>query len=55
MNQTKHKFNDDSALTNVAIASEQMTWKHPWNQKMHLIKLVAHCTIVKADGMIYCT
>ncbi len=61
MSQTKHEFHDDSALTNVAIASKQMTCNRLkqrnrvslCSQEMHLITLMAHCTIIKVNRMIY--
>lgn len=61
MSQTKHELHYDSALTNVVRASKQMICNRLkqknctllWNQKRHLIKLMAHCTIIKVDHMIY--
>lgn len=63
MCQTKHEFHDPTALTNMVRASKQMTWnllkqkncvsRLTPNQEMHLIRLMAHCAIIKGDFVIY--
>lgn len=36
MSQSKNEFHDDSALTNVLIASKQITWNHLKQLKLHI-------------------